>query len=117
VEDSEWFFDTELLVLAERTGLRIHEVPVDWIDDPDSRVDIVDTARKNLRGVWRLAGAISTGALPLEELRAAIGREPLVPGIPLRREYVLLAALLVGTAAAYLYNLSANGWANAFYSA
>src|SRR5690606_7716709 len=47
VRDGEWFFDTELLVLAERAGLRIHEVPVDWIDDPDSRVDIVDTARKD----------------------------------------------------------------------
>ena len=40
VEDDAWFFDTELLVLAERAGLRIHEVPVDWVDDPDSRVDI-----------------------------------------------------------------------------
>src|SRR5690606_40353399 len=44
VEDREWFFDTELLVLAERAGLRIHEVPVDWVDDPDSRVDILSTA-------------------------------------------------------------------------
>ena len=44
VEDTGWFFDTELLVLAERAGLRIHEVPVDWVDDPDSRVDIVATA-------------------------------------------------------------------------
>src|SRR3954447_6707227 len=43
VEDTGWFFDTELLVLAERRGLRIHEVPVDWVDDPDSRVDIVPT--------------------------------------------------------------------------
>jgi hypothetical protein len=39
VRDTGWFFDTELLVLAERAGLRIHEVPADWIDDPDSRVD------------------------------------------------------------------------------
>src|SRR5438552_14119301 len=43
VEDQAWFFDTELLVLAERAGLRIHEVPVDWVDDPDSRVDLVST--------------------------------------------------------------------------
>ena len=45
-----WFFDTELLVLAERAGLRIHEVPVDWVDDPDSRVDIWRTARDDVRG-------------------------------------------------------------------
>jgi glycosyltransferase involved in cell wall biosynthesis len=54
VVDDGWFFDTELLVLAERRGLRIHEVPVDWIDDPDSRVAIVRTALADLRGVWRL---------------------------------------------------------------
>ena len=42
--DDGWFFDTELLVLAERAGLRIHEVPVDWIDDPDSRVKVLSTA-------------------------------------------------------------------------
>ena len=54
VLDRSWFFDTELLVLAERAGLRIHEVPVDWIDDPDSRVDIPVTALEDLRGVWRL---------------------------------------------------------------
>jgi glycosyltransferase involved in cell wall biosynthesis len=54
VENRAWFFDTELLVLAERSGLRIHEVPVDWTDDPDSRVDIVATAVEDLRGVWRL---------------------------------------------------------------
>ncbi|RMI34338.1 bifunctional glycosyltransferase family 2/GtrA family protein [Nocardia stercoris] len=83
VEDGEWFFDTELLVLAERSGLRIHEVPVDWIDDPDSTVDIIDTARKDLLGVWRLGRAFTTGSLPINELRAAIGREPLVEGVPL----------------------------------
>ena len=56
VRDEGWFFDTELLVLAQRRGLRIHEVPVDWVDDPDSRVDIVATALADLRGVARLAG-------------------------------------------------------------
>jgi glycosyltransferase involved in cell wall biosynthesis len=54
VQNRNWFFDTELLVLAERAGLRVAEVPVDWVDDPDSRVDIVATAIEDLRGVWRL---------------------------------------------------------------
>lgn len=54
VRDQAWFFDTELLVLAQRRGLRVHEVPVDWVDDPDSRVDIVSTALNDLRGVARL---------------------------------------------------------------
>jgi putative flippase GtrA len=55
VQDQGWFFDTELLILAQRRGLRIHEIAVDWIDDPDSRVDIVSTALTDLRGVARLA--------------------------------------------------------------
>jgi putative flippase GtrA len=54
VEDRAWFFDTELLVTAERMGLRVGEVPVDWVDDPDSRVDLVSTAAADLRGVWRM---------------------------------------------------------------
>lgn len=54
VEDEGWFFDTELLVLAEHNGLRIHEVPVDWVDDPDSRVDILRTATDDLKGVGRM---------------------------------------------------------------
>lgn len=54
IEDQGWFFDTELLILAQRRGLRIHEVAVDWTDDPDSRVDIFATALADLRGVLRL---------------------------------------------------------------
>jgi putative flippase GtrA len=54
VEDTGWFFDTELLVIAQRARLRIHEVPVDWTDDPDSRVDIVSTALADLHGVARM---------------------------------------------------------------
>jgi len=55
VEDDGWFFDTEVLVAAQRRGLRIAEVPLDWVDDPDSRVQIV--AREDPRGLWRLARA------------------------------------------------------------
>jgi hypothetical protein len=54
VVDNRWFFDTELLVLAEERAMRVHEVAVDWVDDPDSRVDIVRTARDDLLGVLRL---------------------------------------------------------------
>ena len=71
VEDTGWFFDTELLVLAQRSGLRIHEVPVDWVDDPDSRVDLVATAVADLRGVARVGRALATGRLPLHTVRVA----------------------------------------------
>ncbi|HEY8800566.1 MAG TPA: GtrA family protein, partial [Candidatus Limnocylindrales bacterium] len=74
VEDDSWFFDTELLVLAERAGLRIHELPVDWIDDPDSRVDIASTAADDLRGVWRLLRHRRQVDLPGVRRRAFPGR-------------------------------------------
>jgi putative flippase GtrA len=63
VRDDDWFFDTELLVLAQRRGLRIHEVPVDWVDDPDSRVEILPTALADLRGIARLALAAPLASL------------------------------------------------------
>lgn len=54
VKDDEWFFDTELLVVAQREGMRIHEVPVDWVDDPESSVAIARTVWQDLRGTARL---------------------------------------------------------------
>src|SRR5580700_10597110 len=56
VQDTGWFFDTELLILAERSGLRIHEVPVDWTEDPDSRVNVRATAAADIRGIVRMGG-------------------------------------------------------------
>jgi putative flippase GtrA len=65
VGDQAWFFDTEMLVLAEASGLRIHEVPVDWVDDPDSRVDVLSTALADLRGVARVSRRLAAGSLRL----------------------------------------------------
>ncbi|HET9256993.1 MAG TPA: bifunctional glycosyltransferase family 2/GtrA family protein [Pseudonocardiaceae bacterium] len=60
--DESWFFDTELLLLAEHNGLRIHEVPVDWVEDLDSRVALAATAWEDLRGLLRVARAKASGA-------------------------------------------------------
>ncbi len=106
VEDTGWFFDTELLVLAERSGLRIHEVPVDWVDDPDSRVDVVSTALADLRGVARVGRALAAGRLPLSTVRSQLGRAPLVPPaeVPatLTRQLVRFAAVGAVSTLAYL---------------
>ncbi|HEX3788752.1 MAG TPA: bifunctional glycosyltransferase family 2/GtrA family protein [Pseudonocardiaceae bacterium] len=107
VEDTGWFFDTELLVIAERSGLRIHEVPVDWVDDPDSTVHIMSTAVADLKGVLRLLRAFAGGTLPISELRRQLGRaplEPVTPGVPtgLTRQLVRFAAIGVASTLAYL---------------
>jgi putative flippase GtrA len=107
VADTGWFFDTELLVLAQRTGMRIHEVPVDWVDDPDSRVDIVATALADLRGIVRMTRAMATGELPIAALRAQLGRQPIAveaPGVPsgLARQVVRFVAVGLASTLAYL---------------
>ncbi|MFF4735276.1 glycosyltransferase [Streptomyces sp. NPDC001262] len=106
VEDTGWFFDTELLVLAERAGMRIHEVPVDWVDDPDSSVHIVRTATDDLRGVWRIGRALATGALPLERLRRPFGDDPrdrAVPGVPRGLARQLVGFCTVGALSTLAY--------------
>ena len=71
-QDTGWFFDTELLVLAERAGLRIHEIPVDWVDDLDSRVDIIATALADLRGMARLGVGFARGSIQVPQLRESV---------------------------------------------
>ncbi|MCX6499183.1 MAG: bifunctional glycosyltransferase family 2/GtrA family protein [Arthrobacter sp.] len=109
--DNAWFFDTELLVLAEKCGLRVHEVPVDWTDDPDSSVDIVQTALADLRGMARLSRDLVSGRIPVPELRAALARGPLPassrgqeqsPGGSLFGQLVRFGSIGVASTLAYL---------------
>jgi putative flippase GtrA len=106
VRDQSWFFDTELLVTAQRRGMRIHEVPVDWVDDPDSRVDIVSTALADLRGVARLAMAAPVARF------AAIG---VISTLAYALLFLLLAGPLgsaVASATALAFTAVANTAAN-----
>lgn len=103
VTDTDWFFDTELLVLAERSGLRIHEVPVDWVDDPDSRVDIVATAVADLKGIGRLLRGFTKGSIPVQSIAAQLSssRKSAAPR-SLFRQAVRFGAIGVVSTAAYV---------------
>ncbi|MER6688956.1 bifunctional glycosyltransferase family 2/GtrA family protein [Streptomyces minutiscleroticus] len=108
VEDTGWFFDTEMLVLAERAGLRIHEVPVDWVDDPDSTVHIVRTATDDLKGVWRVGRALATGSLPLDRLVRPFGDDPRdreLTGVPRGLARQLVGFCVVGALSTLFYLL------------
>ncbi|NYI97113.1 putative flippase GtrA [Streptomonospora nanhaiensis] len=112
VQDDAWFFDTELLLLAEYNGLRVHEVPVDWIEDVDTRVDVVRTALDDLAGLARVARAKATGAARVAGLprrpapRPAHPRAVLAPprgGLPWQlASFAVIGAVSTG-ATAVLY--------------
>jgi glycosyltransferase involved in cell wall biosynthesis len=83
VKDGSWFFDTELLVLAEKWGYRIKDVPVLWIEDDDSRVKIMRTAWDDIKGVFRVRRRLWREAISPASRRAALA---------LRRDASLAAA-------------------------
>ncbi|MEO5724120.1 MAG: bifunctional glycosyltransferase family 2/GtrA family protein [Ilumatobacteraceae bacterium] len=133
VEDNGWFFDTEILLLAEHNGLRVFEVPVDWIDDPDTRVHIRRTASADLRGVARLArtfargkGRVDLGKLGRTALPDDMGRQlvgfvfvgllstaaSLAMFLLLRHRVGAIPANLIALTATTL----ANSWANRRYT-
>ena len=70
VRDTGWFFDTELLILCEKNGYSVREIPVRWVDDPDSRVKIVSTAIEDMKGLLRLRfGGLRESREALSKLR------------------------------------------------
>ncbi len=114
IQDDGWFFDTELLLLAEHNGLRVSEVPVDWVDDPDSRVRVVSTAKEDLKGMVRVArrcwsghGRIELGSLARPESPPASGSAFVrfaTIGACSTVAYVLLFVLLRDAMSAYVAN-------------
>lgn len=133
VDDDGWFFDTELLLLAEHNGLRIHEVPVDWVDDPDSRVHVLSTAARDLAGSARMlrtfasgGGLVDLGSARREEVRGDLGgRLVSFTAIGGVSTAVSLGIFLVlrphlgavgANAAAVLATFVGNSWAHARYT-
>lgn len=96
VKDTAWFFDTELLVKAEYEGYVIHEEPVEWIEDTDSRVHIVKTAAEDIKGLSRVRGEYGCATL---------------------FEVAGFGGLLLMTLMLYLWNVTINGMANSYYAA
>ncbi|MEP7024530.1 MAG: bifunctional glycosyltransferase family 2/GtrA family protein [Actinomycetota bacterium] len=101
--DTSWFFDTELLILAQQAGLRIHEVPVDWIDDTDSRVNVAATMLADLRGIARLGTGLLRGSITVPYLGAAAppGQDPAEP-TGLRRQLGGFAVVGAASTIAYI---------------
>ena len=95
VADDSWFFDTELLLLAEHNGLRVHEVPVDWVEDVDTRVRVRNVAMVDIRGLIRVARDKATGAAKVPNLPRRPDPVPTHPdAVVARRETGLLWQVL-----------------------
>ena len=134
IVDDGWFFDTELLLLAEHNGLRVHEVPVDWIDDPDSRVDVTSTALGDLAGCVRMMrrfasgrGDIDLSSVERPDVPDDFGRRVVTfgaIGAVSTLVSLVLFLVLVGSIGSFAANLvalgatfAANTWAHARFTA
>lgn len=107
VEDDAWFFDTELLLLAEHNDLRVLEVPVDWVEDVDSRVNIAGTMLTNARGLFRvgmakLSGTAAVAGLPVRPAVAPIHPDAVLPKKDASRLRHLVLFSVVGGVATLL---------------
>ena len=76
VEDQSWFFDTELLVLGEKQGYRIKDIPVHWVEDDDTRVKILQTGWDDIKGVFRVRQQLWSGQLSGAQVANADRRQP-----------------------------------------
>ncbi|WP_327632900.1 bifunctional glycosyltransferase family 2/GtrA family protein [Kribbella sp. NBC_00482] len=108
VEDDAWFFDTELLLLAEHNGLRVHEVPVDWVEDTDSRVDVIGTAWDDVRGLLRMARSKASGQARVSGLPRRPEPQAAHPDAVLGRREGGLAWQLVSFAIVGVFSTVAN---------
>ena len=88
VQSDEWFWDTEMLVLAKASGLDVVQVPVTWVEDQGTTVNIPRTVREDLDGISRMREALANGTLPLGRIAKAghcardvalARRDPLAP--------------------------------------
>ena len=130
VTDTQWFFDTELLIKAEKTGVKIHEQPVTWVEDTDSRVKIVKTVTEDLRGLARVKKELKninedmramlrdTGAMPKDLEKTKMASAARQTGFKSTREQkIAIGILLILTAITYLFGALQNGMANSYYAA
>ena len=132
VTDTQWFFDTELLIKTEKSGIKIHEQPVTWVEDTDSRVKIMKTVTEDLQGLMRvkrelkhnefnLKGDEKTEAARRERLKCEETQEKKgarrVKIKSTGKQKLAIGILLILTAATYLYGAMQNGMANSYYAA
>lgn len=54
IKDNDWFFDGEMLIVGEKSGYKIYEIPVHWIDNPGSTVRLLSTIRNDIEAMVRL---------------------------------------------------------------